>query len=98
MFNIYRTVLNTQINNISLSENFNQPPSIVQFPRSSEKGTNSTEEKDFGQNKQAKGKKGKNKKDDNNNNGGGGLLEPIIEDLKGWIGKKRSTSDVAYKQ
>lgn len=51
MFNIYRTVLNTQFNNISLPENLKQPPSIVQFPRSSEKGGNSTEERDLGRNK-----------------------------------------------
>lgn len=36
-----------------------------------------------------KTKKGKGKNDDDNNNGGGGLLEPIIEDLKKWIGKRR---------
>lgn len=30
-----------------------------------------------------------NKKDNDNNNGGGSLLEPIIEDLKGYIARRR---------
>lgn len=55
------------------------------------------ERKDLGQSKERKSKKGKNKKDDDNDNGGGSLLQPIIEDIKGWIGRKRQTSDVALK-
>lgn len=35
-------------------------------------------------------KKDKNGKDNNNDGGrGGGLLQPIIEDVKGWIGRRR---------
>ena len=36
-----------------------------------------------------KPKKGKSNNDNNDNNGGGGLLEPIIQDIKGWMGRKR---------
>ena len=38
-------------------------------------------------------KKGKGKNDKDDKNGGGGLLEPIIEDIKGWIGRRRETSE-----
>ncbi len=33
--------------------------------------------------------KKKNDKDNDDDNGGGGLLEPIFEDIKGWISRRR---------
>ena len=47
----------------------------------------STEKKQAGSEKKGRGsKKGKN---DDDGNGSGGLLEPIIEDLQGWIKRRR---------
>jgi len=44
-----------------------------------------------GQENKGRGKKGNNNQDDNDdNNGGGGMLEPILEDLEGFIKGRRA--------
>lgn len=89
MFNIYRTALSNKIPAL-LNPHTIPLPSTLQFPHSSRKINEPPQQPKGG--KKDEEKKGKGKKGDND--GEGGMLEPILEDLRGWLGRKRKVPGV----
>ena len=69
--------------NLPFNTGFNSPFGNTQ-PNPNVRGRGSIQ-------KDLKGSDKKNKKDNDDNNRGGGLLEPIIEDIGGWIQRRRQT-------
>lgn len=83
MYNMFNHVQNTFTNDQLLTSavfsngNYNYEKQRISFPKKQERKAGSS--------------KGKGRKNNDNDGNGknGGLLEPIIEDLKEWIGKRR---------